>query len=76
MIDLALVPPDLPFGQSRPAGEAAYRFIERAGQLVLAGEADAICTAPLNKEALHMAGHIFPGHTEMLAHLTGTRKSS
>jgi 4-hydroxythreonine-4-phosphate dehydrogenase len=25
----------------------------------------------LNKEALHAGGHIFPGHTEMLAHLTG-----
>jgi 4-hydroxythreonine-4-phosphate dehydrogenase len=42
----------------------------------MAAEADAICTAPLNKEALHMAGHIFPGHTEMLAHLTGTKEVS
>jgi 4-hydroxythreonine-4-phosphate dehydrogenase len=44
--------------------------------LTLAGEADAICTAPLNKEALNAAGHRFPGHTEMLAQLTGTREVS
>jgi 4-hydroxythreonine-4-phosphate dehydrogenase len=38
-----------------------------------AGEADAIVTAPLSKEALHLAGHPFEGHTELLAHLTGMR---
>lgn len=76
-VDLAIVPPDLPFGKLSPAGgEAAYRFIERAAQLVQAGEADAICTAPLNKEALFAAGHKFPGHTELLAHLTGTPEVS
>jgi 4-hydroxythreonine-4-phosphate dehydrogenase len=37
---------------------------------------DAICTAPLNKEALHAGGHDFPGHTELLAHLTGTPEVS
>jgi 4-hydroxythreonine-4-phosphate dehydrogenase len=67
----------IPFGKLSPAGgEAAYRFIECAAKLAMAAEADAICTAPLNKEALHMAGHIFPGHTELLAHLTGTREVS
>ncbi|MBW7461743.1 4-hydroxythreonine-4-phosphate dehydrogenase PdxA, partial [Paenibacillus sepulcri] len=40
------------------------------------GEIDAICTAPLNKEALHMGGHRFPGHTEILAHLTETEDYS
>ena len=35
--------------------------------------ADAIVTAPLSKEALHLAGHHFEGHTELLAHLTGQR---
>ena len=57
-IDLALIPADLPFGKvSAVAGEAAYRFIERAVQLVERHEAQAICTAPLSKEALHAAGH-------------------
>lgn len=76
-IDLPLIPTDLPFGQlSSIAGDAAYRFIARAVELSLAHEVDAICTAPLNKEALHAGGHRFPGHTELLAALTGTPEVS
>ncbi|TAK50453.1 MAG: 4-hydroxythreonine-4-phosphate dehydrogenase PdxA [Betaproteobacteria bacterium] len=76
-IDLGLVPEDLPFGVLSPlAGEAAYRCVERAVTLALAGSIDAICTAPLNKEALNAAGHHYPGHTELLAELTGTREVS
>jgi 4-hydroxythreonine-4-phosphate dehydrogenase len=71
-IDLALIPADLPFGTlSALAGDAAYQYIARAVELAKAAEIDAICTAPLNKEALHAGGHKYPGHTEMLAHLTG-----
>lgn len=55
------------------AGDLAYRCIKRATELAMAGEVFAIATAPLNKEALHLAGHNFPGHTEMLAHLTQTK---
>ncbi len=58
------------------AGEAAYRYVERAATLAIDGVVDAICTAPLNKEALHKAGRSFPGHTELLAHLTGTPEVS
>jgi 4-hydroxythreonine-4-phosphate dehydrogenase len=76
-VDLNLVPEDLPFGRlSAAAGEAAYRYIEKAVRVVQAGQAQAICTAPLSKEALHAAGHKFPGHTELLAHLTGTPEVS
>ncbi|PZW66034.1 4-hydroxythreonine-4-phosphate dehydrogenase [Pseudomonas sp. URMO17WK12:I1] len=76
-IDLDLIPDELPYGQlSAIAGDAAFRYIERTVQLTEAGELDAICTAPLNKEALHAGGHIFPGHTEMLAHLTGIEEVS
>jgi 4-hydroxythreonine-4-phosphate dehydrogenase len=76
-IDLNLVPAELPFGVVSPvAGEAAYRFIERAVRIVEAGEAQAICTAPLSKEALHAAGHKYPGHTELLAALTNTPEVS
>lgn len=76
-IDLGLIPADLPFGRLSPvAGDAAYRYIAKAVELVQAQQADAICTAPLNKEALHAGGHKFPGHTEMLAHLTGTPEVS
>ena len=77
VLDVGGVPEGLPFGElSSEAGEAAYRFIERASELAVAREVDAICTAPLNKEALHAAGHRFPGHTELLAHLTGTPEVS
>ena len=76
-VDLKVVPADLPFGQVSPtAGEAAYRYIEKAVQVVQAGQAQGICTAPLSKEALHAAGHKFPGHTELLAHLTSTPEVS
>lgn len=77
VIDLALLPADLPWGELSPvAGDAAFRCIERAAQLAMSGEVQAICTAPLNKEALHAAGHKYPGHTEMLASLTGTEEVS
>jgi 4-hydroxythreonine-4-phosphate dehydrogenase len=77
VIDLGVVPADLPFGEvSATAGEAAYRFIVRACELAVAGKADAICTAPISKEALHAASHHFPGHTELLAHLTHTPEVS
>jgi len=76
-IDLGLVPVDLPFGKlSAAAGEAAYRYIERAVALANKQRIDAICTAPINKEALNAAGHRYPGHTELLAELTGTREVS
>ena len=76
-IDLPLIPDDLAFGKLSPvAGDAAYRFIARAVELAMAGKIDAVCTAPLNKEALHAGGHAFPGHTELLAALSGTREVS
>jgi 4-hydroxythreonine-4-phosphate dehydrogenase len=76
-IDVGLVPADLPFGKvSAAAGEAAYRYIERAVKMALDRRIDAICTAPINKEALNAAGHKFPGHTELLAELTGTKEVS
>jgi 4-hydroxythreonine-4-phosphate dehydrogenase len=76
-LNLALVPEETPFGQlSAACGDAAFRFLEKAIQLALEGGIDAICTAPLNKAALHLAGHRYPGHTEILAELTGTREVS
>ncbi len=77
VIDLGGVPADLAWGAvSAVAGEAAYRYVAEAARLALRGDVHAICTAPLNKEALHSAGHIYPGHTELLAHLTGTAEVS
>ena len=68
------LPDDLPFGElDERAGDAAYRYVERATELASAGRVAVVATAPLNKEAMHMAGHKYPGHTEILADLTGTK---
>ena len=68
------LPEDLPFGVlDARAGDAAFRYLQRAIQLANAGRVAAIATAPLNKEAMHLAGHKYPGHTEILAELTGTK---
>jgi 4-hydroxythreonine-4-phosphate dehydrogenase len=76
-IDLGLIPPDLPWGRlSATAGDAAYRYVEVATRLAISGKIDAICTAPLSKEALHAGGHFYPGHTEMLAALLGVDEVS
>ncbi len=76
-IDVGLVPAGIAYGEvSAAAGEAAYRYIELAVKLALEGAIDAICTAPINKEALNAAGHRYPGHTELLAELTGTAEVS
>lgn len=69
---------DLPerFGALDAAcGEACFRYISRAVDMSLAGEAACIVTAPINKEALNAAGYHYDGHTGMLAHLTGSPSS-
>lgn len=55
------------------AGDLAFRCIQHATTLAINGDISAIATAPLNKEALHQAGHNYPGHTELLATLTGSK---
>ena len=55
------------------SGNAAFQYLKKAIELVRNMEIDAIATAPLNKEALHLAGHAYPGHTEILAALTDTK---
>jgi len=75
VIDEPLADPDaLIPGKVQPeAGDLAYRCVKRATEMAMAGEVQAIATAPLNKEALHLAGHLYPGHTELLATLTESR---
>ena len=58
-------------GGAAHAGELAGRAIERAVRLAEAGEVDGIVTAPIDKAALFAGGYDYPGHTEMLAALTG-----
>jgi 4-hydroxy-L-threonine phosphate dehydrogenase PdxA len=68
------LPEDLPFGViDARGGGAAYEYVRRAVELASADEVHAIATAPLNKEAMHLAGFRYPGHTEVLAELTGVR---
>lgn len=74
VIDLHNLPEDLPFAQVDPrAGKAAYTYVETAVNLALAGKIAAIATAPLNKDAMNQGGCHFPGHTEILAHLSNTK---
>ena len=74
VLQVGELPLDLPFGElDARAGDAAFRYLERATRLASAGRVAAIATAPLNKEAMHLAGHGYPGHTEILADLTGTQ---
>lgn len=53
------------------AGRVAGHAVETAVKLALAGQVDAIVTAPAHKHALHLAGFPYPGHTEWLAKLAG-----
>lgn len=86
--DAAAQPPPLAFIEAGPAaapiatgvvsaeaGRLAYHAIEIAVRLALAGKVGAICTAPLSKEALNLAGFHYAGHTELLAALTGVPDS-
>ncbi len=56
-------------------GHAAVEFVRSATEMCLAGEADAMVTAPLNKEAVTLSGRAFSGHTEFIAELCGATES-
>jgi 4-hydroxythreonine-4-phosphate dehydrogenase len=60
---------------SEDGGRFAFQAVERSVRLALAGRIGGVVTAPLNKEALNKAGYHYPGHTEMLAELTGVKGS-
>ena len=62
--------------ESGEAGRAAAEYIEAAVELCMAGEIDAVSTAPINKRALFLGGYRFPGHTEFLTHLTGAEETA
>lgn len=77
VVDLNNLPEDLPFAKvDGRAGRAAYEYIEKAVEFVKTQEVHAIVTAPLNKEALNLGGVHYPGHTEILGHLTGQKDFS
>jgi 4-hydroxythreonine-4-phosphate dehydrogenase len=63
------------FGKiSVSSGDIAFRSIIKAIDLALCGEVDGTVTNPINKGAIHAAGHHFSGHTEIYAHYTNTSK--
>jgi len=55
------------------AGKASVEFVIKAAEMAMRDEVDGIVTAPLNKEAMHMAGYKYPGHTELLAEIGRTQ---
>lgn len=76
VVDLPIEGGPLPWGKLDPrAGDAAFRFIEKAVRDAEAGIIGCIVTAPINKEALNLAGHHYDGHTGMLAALTGQKSA-
>ncbi|MGY3747586.1 4-hydroxythreonine-4-phosphate dehydrogenase PdxA [Vagococcus salmoninarum] len=71
VLDLAIS--QIPLGKvSALAGNAAYHYLATAIAFASKGDIDSIVTAPLNKAALHLGGHLYDGHTEILAKLTET----
>jgi 4-hydroxythreonine-4-phosphate dehydrogenase len=76
VLQVGLVDQTVPFGQlSANSGECAYQCIIKAIDLAMEGAVDAVVTAPINKESLQLAGHIYPGHTEILAERTETEET-
>lgn len=66
---------DINIGEVSPtAGNAAYQYVAKGIELAMAHQIGAVVTAPLNKEALHLGGHNYDGHTEIFATLTGSSK--
>lgn len=64
---------DMQYGNpAAAAGDAVYRYIVKGAELCSSGRVQAMATAPINKKAMNLAGHDYPGHTELLAELTGT----
>ena len=63
-------------GQISPEyGHAAVEYVRLATEMCLSGQADAMVTAPLSKEAVSMSGRHFSGHTEYIAELCGASES-
>jgi 4-hydroxythreonine-4-phosphate dehydrogenase len=74
LMDLMNIDPDrLEMGKPQAmAGRASVEYVLKAAKMALKGSVDAIVTAPLNKEAIHLGGYDYPGHTELLAEISGT----
>ncbi|MDR0303468.1 MAG: 4-hydroxythreonine-4-phosphate dehydrogenase PdxA [Chitinispirillales bacterium] len=68
VIDIPVAGNDFETGKvSAKCGEASFQYIEKSINSAKNGEIDAVITCPINKEALHLSGHNYPGHTEIFA---------
>jgi 4-hydroxythreonine-4-phosphate dehydrogenase len=76
VLDTGSVVAPVAWGELRAEyGAAAYEYVARSIELAMQGKVSAVVTAPLNKEAMHMGGYNYPGHTEIFTKLTGTTHS-
>jgi len=74
VLDLKNIPNSINVGQPGPVGgKTSVDYIRTAVNLALDHKVEAIVTAPINKESIHLAGFTWPGHTEMLADFTDTK---
>lgn len=78
---LKVIEPDPPIGQSWTLGEpsaqtgaASFRYLKMAIAQTLAGEQAGIVTGPIAKSAWKLAGHLYPGQTELLAEQAGANR--
>jgi len=72
-----LEPPLGPFKMgvaTKETGAASVSCITTAVRLAEAGSIQGMVTGPINKEAINLAGHHYPGHTELLADLTHSQE--
>lgn len=75
VVECGLPTKKVEFGKvSKEAGEASYTYVNRAIDLALCGDVGAVVTGPIHKEAIHLAGCPHPGHTEIFASRTGTKR--
>ncbi|MEI6829214.1 MAG: 4-hydroxythreonine-4-phosphate dehydrogenase PdxA [Synechococcaceae cyanobacterium ELA445] len=76
ILDLPLEGPSTPGLATASGADASFRWLTAAAEQVLAGNCDALVTAPISKQGWQEAGHTYPGQTERLADLCGMAKAS
>jgi 4-hydroxythreonine-4-phosphate dehydrogenase len=77
VLDMGVIAADevIPGSVDATTGAASYEYIATAIEAAIAGEVEAIATGPIHKEALHAAGVMYPGHTEILAAMTNSERT-
>lgn len=78
VLDMAILKPGSfePGKVQKSCGFASFKYIEKSIELALAKKIDAVVTNPINKEAMHLAGFDYPGHTEIFAERCGIKDFS